>query len=308
MPRVVLIGADAIGDVLGVDRKVQVVRIYAHEERRYSHAMTDASGSRPARDRAARLGLILDRLAERGRLEVAEAASMLGVSGATVRRDFSELSRRQLATRRHGGIVATSVAYELPYRYRASREDDDKRRVAERAAALVAAGEVVGFNGGTTTTQAARALAAREDLVDGTGVTLTVVTNALNIASEMVLRPHIQCVSLGGVARPESYEVTGPFASLVLDQLWLDVVILGVNGVSAAEGATCRHEDEAAVCAHLVRRARRVVVVATGTKVGQRAFAAIAPVSQIDLLVTDDSAPDEASAELVAAGVEVVRV
>lgn len=269
--------------------------------------MADGDAPRGDRgDKAGRLGMILDRLAERGRLEVAETASLLGVSEATIRRDFAELSRRQLATRRHGGIVAASVAYELPYRYRASREDDDKRRIAERAAALVAAGEVVGLNGGTTTTEVARALAARGDLAESGGVELTVVTNALNIASELVLRPHVQCVSLGGVARPESYEVTGPFASLVLDQLWLDTVVLGVDGLSGIEGATCRHEDEAAVCAHLIRRARRVVVVATGAKVGRRAFAAIAPAAQIDLLITDDSADEAALAELAAAGVEVV--
>lgn len=257
-------------------------------------------------DKTGRLSAILDHLAEHGRLEVAQAAGLLRVSEATIRRDFAELAQRQLASRRHGGIVASSVAYELPARYRAARADDAKDRIAIRAAALVASGEVVGFNGGTTTTATAQALAMREDLV-GEGVEqLTVVTNALNIATQMVLRPHVQCVSLGGVARPESYEVTGPMAALVLDQLWLDVAILGVNGLSAREGATCRHEDEAAICARMAARARRVVIVAAGEKIGARTFASIVPIEEVGTLVTDESAAPQALEALTDAGVEVI--
>ena len=133
---------------------------------------------------------MLDRLATTGRLGVTETAELLGVSEATIRRDFSELAKRQLVTRNHGGVVATSVAYELPYRYRSSKADDGRTRVAEAAASLVAPGQVIGLNGGTTTTATSRAITAREDLaIDGE---ITIVTNALNIATEAVLRPHVQ--------------------------------------------------------------------------------------------------------------------
>ena len=54
-------------------------------------------------DRAPRWSLLLQLLAERGRLSVAEVCQELGVSEATVRRDFNELAAQQLATRTHGG-------------------------------------------------------------------------------------------------------------------------------------------------------------------------------------------------------------
>lgn len=249
---------------------------------------------------------MLDRLATVGRLGVGEAAELLGVSEATIRRDFSELAKRQLVARNHGGVVATSVAYELPYRYRSSRADDDRARVAEAAAALVRPGQVIGLNGGTTTTATSRAITAREDLaIDGH---ITIVTNALNIATEAVLRPHVQCVSLGGVARPESYEVTGPLAQLVLHQLWLDVAVVGVNGLSAREGATCRHEEEAAIIRTMIERSKQVICVATGDKLGGRTFASICPAERIDHLVTTVGA-DRAEVEaLREAGVEVHQV
>ena len=260
----------------------------------------------PARNRASRWSVMLDRLATTGRLGVGEAAELLNVSEATIRRDFSELAKRQLVARNHGGVVATSVAYELPYRYRSSMADDDRTRVAEAAAALVEPGQVIGLNGGTTTTATSRAITAREDLAaDGE---ITIVTNALNIATEAVLRPHVQCVSLGGVARPESYEVTGPLATLVLQQLWLDVAIVGVNALSAREGATCRHEEEAAIIRTMIERSQQVICVATGEKLGLRTFAPICPAERIDHLVTTVGADRDEVEALRAAGVQVHEV
>src|SRR5262245_50565559 len=133
---------------------------------------------------------MLDRLATSGRLGVGEAAELLGVSEATIRRDFSELAKRQLVARNHGGVVATSVAYELPYRYRSSLGDDDRARVADAAAGLVQPGQVIGLNGGTTTTATARAITGPEDLAaDGGEVTLA--TTALNIATAAGVLPQL---------------------------------------------------------------------------------------------------------------------
>ena len=224
-----------------------------------------------------------------------------------MRRDFGDLAAQQLVTRTHGGIVAAAVAYDLPARYKQAGTDDAKDRIAAYAADLAAEGSVVGFNGGTTTSAVARRLAARSDLaMTTTRPAMTVVTNALNIATEMVLRPFLRCVSLGGVARPESYELSGPAR---LDGPRRAVArhraSSGVDAVSAAAGATCQHEGEAGINALMVQRAERVVVVATGAKVGRRTFARICAASRIDVLVTDSTAPAEALAELRAAGVSV---
>ena len=117
-----------------------------------------------AADRGSRWSTLLGLLAERGRLSVAEAAESLGASEATIRRDFGDLAAQQLATRTHGGIVATAVAYDLPARYKMAGSDSAKERVATYAAHIPVEGTVVGFNGGTTTSAVARRLAARSDL------------------------------------------------------------------------------------------------------------------------------------------------
>ncbi|GAB77966.1 transcriptional regulator, DeoR family [Austwickia chelonae] len=256
--------------------------------------------------RSHRWAALLDLLSERGRLSVTEACAELGVSEATIRRDFGLLADQQLATRTHGGVVATTVAYDLPARYRSSTPDDAKSRIAQRAADLLPAGAVVGLNGGTTTTDVAHRIASRPDLAQHETATLTVVTNALNIAGQLVLRPYLRCVSLGGIARPESYEVTGPLAASVMEQLWLDVAILGVAAFSARNGATCGHEEEAAIGRIMAERSDRVVVVATGAKIGRHAFARMIDSDDIDTLVTDDSADPEELTALQEKGTEII--
>ncbi|GAA5048955.1 DeoR/GlpR family DNA-binding transcription regulator [Nocardia callitridis] len=263
--------------------------------------MTSATGPT---NRPQRWNRLLELLAESGRLSVEETAERLGVSAATVRRDFTTLAEQQLATRTHGGVVATSVAYELPARYRQTA-DAAKQRIAERAAALVDARSVVGINGGTTTTVVARALAGRTDPELSGDQQLTLVTNALNIAGEMVLRPHIRTIVLGGVARRESYELHGPLAERALAELRLDELILGVNAISVDGGAQCRHIDEAGVTTEMVRRCGRVLVVATSDKLQRSALARICGIDEVDVLITDADADPAAVTAMEAAGVRV---
>lgn len=254
-------------------------------------------------DRPQRWNRLLELLADTGRLSVEEASERLGVSAATVRRDFTALAEQQLATRTHGGIVATSVAYDLPARYR--HGDEAKARIAEHAASLVSSTAVVGLNGGTTTSAVARALAGRTDLSTAEDDQLTIVTNALNIATEMVLRPHLRTICLGGIARRESYELHGPLTERALAELRLDTAVLGVNGISAAGGAQCRHLDEAGVSAAMVRQSAQVIVVTCSEKLLRTALARICAIEQVHVLVTDTDADPGVVADIRAAGVRV---
>ncbi|WP_406404962.1 DeoR/GlpR family DNA-binding transcription regulator [Streptomyces sp. NBC_00879] len=252
---------------------------------------------------------LLDALSERGRIEVGEAAELLGVSPATIRRDMEELARQQLLTRTRGGAVLSGVAYDLPLRYKTGRKAGEKQRIARAAAGLVPPGAVVGLNGGTTSSEVARELATRADLADhAAGTALTIVTNAINIANELAVRPHVKTVVTGGVARPNSYELTGPLATSVLQELSLDYAILGVNAVDLVFGAATHDEGEASVNRAMADRADKVIVVADSTKLGQRAFARVCTIAEISVLVTDRDAPDELVEQLTGQGIDVLCV
>lgn len=247
---------------------------------------------------------LLSLLASSGRLSVEEAAAELNVSAATIRRDFDQLAQQQMLTRTRGGAVAHTVTYDLPLRYKSARRVSEKQRIAAAAADLVRPGAVVGVNGGTTTTELARALATRADLHGGGPSAITIVTNALNIANELVVRPHVKIVLTGGVALPQSYELVGPLANGVFDQVTLDMAFLGVSGLDVERGATCPNEDEANINRQMAVRAEQVVVAADGSKLGARAFARICGIGEIDTLVTDTDADVRPFEE---AGVKVIQ-
>ena len=253
-------------------------------------------------DRYARWNALLELLTESGRVSVEDAAVRLDVSQATIRRDFDQLAQQQMITRTRGGAVANGVSYDLPLRYKTAKHAPEKQRIGAAAAALVEPGMVVGLNGGTTTTEVARALAVRPELA----AELTIVTNALNIANELLVRSRMKIVVTGGVVRPQSFELVGPLGGGILGEVTLDVALLGVDAIDVALGAAAHHEGEAAMNALMVARARRVVIIADSSKLGGHAFARICPIERVETLVTDNGAGPSTVAQFEAAGVRVI--
>ena len=254
-----------------------------------------------------RLNQILEIVSKRGALEVENAAKELGVSAATVRRDFDELAIRQLALRTHGGINAVGKAYELPIRYRTAKDSKGKLRIAKAAAKLVQKNYRIGLNGGTTTTALARELTLDHSLKAEEGnVGLTVVTNAVNIATEMVFKPYIKIVVTGGIARPQSYELIGSYGEKMLDGLSLDIAFLGVNAIDSQIGATANHEGEAHIGGLMSRAANKTIVLATSDKIGTQSFARICRPDEISILMVDEALDPELALGFTNAGIEVM--
>ena len=249
--------------------------------------------------RAERLTVILDRIAEQGSVDVAELARSLDVSGATVRRDLASLSRGQLLIRTHGGALANESGDEVPARVKAVLRQTEKRRIARAAAALVPDGAVVGMTGGSTVLELARVLAERRGI--------TVVTNALNVALELVGHSGIRLVVIGGIVR-HSYELVGPAAQAMLANYHFDLAFVGVDGLSFEDGATTYDEMEAQTDLAFLQRADRRVVVTDSSKLGRVTFARIGLLDQMTDLITDRGVSTEQAEALRRAGLTVVAV
>jgi DeoR family transcriptional regulator, aga operon transcriptional repressor len=247
-----------------------------------------------------RLSAILEELSSNGSVSVAELGERFGVSLATIRRDLQLLEQQRLVGRVHGGAVARGVLYELPLRYKAAQNQEAKARIAGAAAQLVPDGTTLGLTGGTTTTEVARAISEKAGL--------TVVTNALNIASELAVRSNLKLVVPGGVARAESYELVGPIAEQSLAGLNLDLVMVGVDGISIDAGCTTHHEVEAYTNRALIKRARRAIVVADSSKLGRVAFARICALEEIDALITDQGSDSPELGAVRDSGISVTTV
>lgn len=254
--------------------------------------------------RQQRLNRLLELISERGHVSIGDVEEALGVSAATARRDITHLADQRLVTRTHGGATALGSAYELPLQYKITRQAEAKRAIAAAVAAMVLPGETVALNGGTTTTEVARAIGRRPDLAADDSI--TVVTNALNIAYELSIRPNVSIVVTGGTARTQSYELVGPLGEGVLSKIAVDTAVIGVDGLSRRAGLTTVHPAEAKVSADLVARARRAIVVADSTKMEHVTFARIGDLDSVSMLVTDRPVPSELATALKVAGVEVV--
>lgn len=256
-------------------------------------------------NRHARLNALLELVLERESVHVDDIVAELGVSPATARRDLDQLAQQQLITRTRGGASTHPGSSDLPLRYKSGRRAEEKARIARAAAAMVEPGAVIGLNGGTTTTEVAREIALQRELQRAGEDQVVVVTNAVNIANELTVRPHVRVVVTGGVARSHSYELTGPLGLLILAEITIGTLFLGVDAVDVAAGASAHHEGEAAINAAFVGVAERVVVIADSAKLGRTAFARICPSATIDVLITDTDADPQVVAGFEAAGVEV---
>ncbi len=258
-------------------------------------------------NRAERLSAVLDLLAESGQVEVDQIVERLGVSPATARRDLDALAEQQLLTRTRGGAVAHSVAYDLPIRYKNQQNPEAKAAIARAASALVPRGAVIGLSGGTTATAIADALMSRADIMEPShDPSLTVVTNAVNIAMQLAMRPQIKTVVTGGVVHARSYELVGAYADAVLGSITLDLAFIGVNGVDVTVGPTSHDEREAAVNALMASRAAHAVIVADASKIDKRAFAAIGPRRLFTTIITDGAATPDQRQRLADSGWEVI--
>ena len=137
---------------------------------------------------------------------------------------------------------------------------------------------------------------------------LTIVTNALNIASELGVRPNIKLIVTGGLARSQTFELSGPIAEASLAGLHLDVAFIGVDGVDAVAGCTTHEEVEAHTNQVMLRHAQRAVLVADSSKIGKVTFARICPARDVDELITDTAADETGVKALSDSGIRVTTV
>ncbi|WP_329454232.1 DeoR/GlpR family DNA-binding transcription regulator [Streptomyces sp. NBC_01497] len=248
--------------------------------------------------RTERHARILEHVFAKGSAGVEELCRLLDVSGATVRRDLQQLDAQNLLRRTHGGAAVGNIGLEAPLKYRSERRKPEKMAIARAAAALVPAGAVVGMTGGSTATEIARLLAERGPV--------TIVTNAVNIAAELILHRDVTLVVIGGTARSESFELVGPTAEKALAEYHTDMTFLGVDGISAAHGCTTHDQLEAATDRAFTNSSSRTVVVADSSKIGKVTLAKICPLSAVAHLVTDRDASKEERDRIAAAGVPVI--
>lgn len=235
-----------------------------------------------------------------GRVEVARLADELEVTPETVRRDLRALERQGRLRRVHGGAIPIErLGFEPAVAARDAVMTAEKERIAKAALALLPEEGSILLDAGTTTARLADALPTDREL--------TVVTNALDIAVRLAPRANLTVLALGGRVRGRTLAAVDVWAVDALRDTFVDVAFIATNGVSVERGLTTPDPTEAAVKRAMIAAARRSVLLADHTKVGNDHLVRVGDLEVIDTFVTDLGLDAELAAELEAAGLRVVQ-
>ncbi len=234
---------------------------------------------------AGRRKAILEVLAKKGFVTVAELGQMFSVSEMTVRRDLAALKEEGLLQRTYGGAVGTDLAFfEVSLNAKMGQFTEQKRRIGRAAAEMVRDGDILLLDSGSTTFEVAKHLKDRR---------VTVVTNALNIASELSDCRQIELLVVGGLFRWGAMSLVGPQAESFLREVRVDKLFLGVEGVDVHGGLTVPDTIEAHTKRAMIRSAKQTIVVADHSKLGRNTLTTIAPLSEASVLITGEEADPE---------------
>ena len=241
--------------------------------------------------------VILDRLAQDGKVVVADLSSSFVVSPDTIRRDLQELAEAGLVRRVHGGALPAAVGAR-PYAVRRGQAPAAKAAIAEATARLLRDGQVILLDAGTTTLEVARRLPA--------DLRATVITNSPPIAVALAEHATVGVSMLGGTLDKDSLALVGGATVEALRSVRADVLVLGVCSLQPEIGITVLDLEESYVKRAMIANAAEVVAVSAADKLGSAGPYVVAPLEELTHLVTDRACAPQDLEPYRARGVEVV--
>lgn len=246
---------------------------------------------------------IADLVRQQGVVRVGELTDLFAVSAVTIRNDLEELEKEGFLLRDRGGAIAAGpsrVTSLMRVDQRAVLNLDAKRRIGRAAAERVSPGDTIILDAGTTVIEAARLI--------GEITPLTVVTNALNVALELGAHSAARVLLLGGTLNREASSTIGAQLEHQLGELVAQKLFLGAQAFDSEHGLTDTTSEIAQVKRAMIRAARQVILLTDSSKWHHAGFIKVAPLTELDTIITDDGLPAEARTAIEALGVELIIV
>jgi len=236
---------------------------------------------------------------ENRKVRVEELATKFVVSLVTIRNDLNYLEKKGLIHRVYGGaLIRDFVAHDSALSEKAKLAIDEKRRIGAKAADLILDGDSIILDSGTTTLEIARRIINRSSL--------TVMTNAVNIATVLAGNPKMNVMLTGGSLRENSFSLVGPEAESALRDFYFDKLFLGVDGFDLDVGLTTPNQLEAHLNTVMVEVARQTILVTDSSKFGRKTLCRIGGLEKIETIITDHGIGEEYLSRLTEIGIEVI--
>lgn len=247
-----------------------------------------------------RHSIILELLREFGKVDVADLSSKLKVSAVTIRKDLDMLEEKKLLYRTHGGaILADPYIATRKVSEKEKLRPEVKRRIGLKAVELLSPQDALIIASGTTVQAFARCIE---------NMKLTVITSAMNVAMELLDKPDIEIIQLGGIIRHSSASAVSEYAIRMLDNFSCSKLFLGVDGIDPEYGLSTTHIQEACLNQAMIAAATKTIVLADSSKFGRRGFSKICNMSDIDWVITDSGISPKMLEAIEEQGVKVTIV
>ena len=241
---------------------------------------------------------------KQGQVTVTELAEHLSVSADTIRRDLDELSSENILIRTHGGAISPTLIPKPDSNLdtRTGVQIARKEAIGKAAASLISNNSVVLMNSGTTV------LAVVKALSNHTG--LTIATNNLHITNELKATSVRALHIFGGTVLLSSEATIGPVTLPTAGgenlEIECDIAFIAVGGVSIDGGYSVSNFAEASMFREMMKRAKKVAILADATKINIKHFARLSDLSEANYFVTDIDPPKEIKNALIEANVEII--
>ncbi len=246
---------------------------------------------------------IIELLKSNGQVNVKELSESLNVTGVTIRNDLKQLEKKNVLIRARGGAIKIDQSYsneDYPLSDKQKKHLAEKKEIGKKAAELIENSNTIILDSGSTTHQLAKNLKTFDDL--------TVITNALNIATLLADYKNINVIVPGGMLKKNSLSLVGILAEKGFRDFFCDKLFLGVDGFDLDFGISTPSAEEAYLNQIMIEISKEIIVLADSSKFERRGFAFIAPISKINTLVTDKGIKPEHKTKLENMGVKVIIV
>jgi DeoR family transcriptional regulator, fructose operon transcriptional repressor len=245
---------------------------------------------------------IMDKLTRNEQVEVVDITDAFQVSAITARRDLDQLEKEGLLMRTHGGAVRIQpLARKKLFSYdeKAETNKDRKQYIGNLAVKLIQEGDVIFIDSGSTLFHLAHYLKKFHHL--------TVITNSLPVASELLGHENIGTNLIGGEVDHERKAVYGLVAQITLEHYYVNKAFIGADGVSLQKGLTTYDEKEAAISRKIASSSEEVYLLCDSSKIEKNSFVKFAPLSILKALITDYELPADVKASYNETGIKIIN-
>ncbi|MDP5009137.1 MAG: transcriptional repressor AgaR [Glaciimonas sp.] len=242
---------------------------------------------------------IVDIIREYENCKVSLLAKQLTVSTVTMRHDLDALEQQGCITRTYGrAVLSPHFSFKLEYREKEKLRSESKQQIALCAAKLINNGDSIIVDSGSTVALIPRHIDKDKRVV--------LMTNALNLATELIADPRFNVMMTGGNLRADSYSLCGPVAEQAVKLHHFDKLFIGADGIDLIAGVTTTDEQDAQLNRAMLTAANQVILVADSSKFGRRSFCVICKMAKIDTLITDNGISESDKKSLTLLGIKII--